>query len=325
MLLLLLLGVLDSLNGSMQFFHGGMDRFRVPVNIAGSPIWNLYRISAAQQASDANEALAPMPSIVKDSLQEWHAAHPDRSLMLVLVESMGMPKSAAVRDWLVQQVQSPGVPERWSVRHGEESFRGATTHGELRVLCGLDGRYAMVESGLASQCLPGQLSQQGFESVGYHGFQLSMFNRNRWWQLVGLRPHAFDYQHASPDKKDCHDVFHGICDAEVLREAIQHVQEGRRFSYVVTLDTHMPLPAAAGAVPADVRALCRREAVSDRACELLNQLGWTLHSLGSQLAAGGGTPYVAMVGDHAPPFLERESRAAFLTDKVPFLLLEPRR
>ena len=324
-LLLFLLVGLDSLNGSMQFFHTGLDRFRLPLNIAGSPTWNLYRMQQAQQPGKAGDVLTPMPSIVRESMQGWHTAHPDRSMMLVLVESMGQPKSMAVRDWLAQQAQPLGVAERWSIRAGEEVFHGSTTHGELRVLCGLDGRYDSVDAALSPQCLPGQLSAQGFDAVGYHGFQLTMFNRARWWQLVGLKPHVFDYQHAAPEAKDCHNVFHGMCDAEMLREAIAHVQEERRFSYVVTLDTHLPLPAAAGSVPDDVRTICGRENLSERSCELVNQLGGVLRTLGSQLAAGSGTPYVAIVGDHAPPFLARESRTEFLPDKVPFLLLEPKR
>jgi phosphoglycerol transferase MdoB-like AlkP superfamily enzyme len=217
------------------------------------------------------------------------------------------------------------VVERWNVQHGEEGFRGATTHGELRLLCGLDARYSNVDAGWANRCLPGQLRAQGFQAIGYHGFQLVMFNRERWWQFLGLKPYNFDYQHASAGARDCHNVFRGICDVEVLRSAIANVQEDRRFSYVVTLDTHLPLPVAAGAVTAEVRAICDSESLPDRACELVNLLGRVLQSLGTQLAAGAGTPYVAVVGDHAPPFLERESRAAFKKDMVPFLLLEPKR
>lgn len=324
-LLLLLLGSLDSLNGSMQLLHGGLDRFRLPVNVAGSPVWNLYRMNQEPPPGQGGDALGPIPSAVRDAVQAWHDVHPERSVILVLVESMGQPQSIAVRDWLARQVQMPGVTGRWQLRAGQEAFRGSTTHGELRVLCGLDGRYDSVEAGLASRCLPGQLAQQGFDAVGYHGFQLTMFNRARWWQLVGLKPHAFDYQHAAASAKDCHNVFHGICDGEVLREAVAHVQQDRRFSYVVTLDTHLPLPAAAAQVPDDERRLCDREGLSGASCELVNQLGVTLRSLGTQLAAGEGTPYVAIVGDHAPPFLARENRAGFLTGQVPFLLLEPDR
>jgi hypothetical protein len=306
----------------MQLLHAGLDRFRLPVNIAGSPIWNLYRMQQAQR--EAGDVLTPMPSSVRDAVQAWHADHPDRSVMLVLVESMGQPKSVAMREWLARQATPPEVSDRWSVRAGEERFRGSTTHGELRVLCGLDGPFDRVDAALAPRCLPGQLSAQGFDAVGYHGFQLTMFNRVQWWPQIGLKPHVFDYQHVEPGSKDCHDVFHGMCDAVVLREAVAHVQAQRRFSYVVTLDTHLPLPVPAGNVPGDVLALCDREGLSGHACELVNQLGGTLRTLGAQLAAGSGTPYVAIVGDHAPPFLARDSRLGFVPDKVPFLLLEPK-
>lgn len=321
LLLLFALGALDSLNGSMQVFGGGLDRLRSPVNVAGSPIWNLYSMRVA--GGSVEVALTPMASPVNKTLREWHAAHPDQGLMLVLVESMGEPKSVPIRAWLASQLRSEGLDVRWRLREGEESFRGATTHGELRVLCGLDGPYELVNKGMAPTCLPEQLNLNGFESIGYHGFQMAMFDRQRWWTTLGLTAYQWDYEDAAPLVKDCHNVFHGICDAEVLREAVKHVQANKRFSYVITLDTHLPLPSMASAIPADVRELCMRERMSISACELVNQLGGTLRSLGRLLVAGQRTPLVAVVGDHAPPFLEGESRAAFAPDKVPFYILEP--
>jgi len=216
------------------------------------------------------------------------------------------------------------VLERWAVRAGDESFRGSTTHGELRVLCGLDGHYEGIHSGMGSHCLPGQLRAQGFESIGYHGFQLTMFDRERWWPHVGLTPHIFDYQRVAAESKNCHNVFRGVCDVEALRLAVDHVQADRRLSYVLTLDTHLPLPTVAGTIPDEVRELCKREGMSVHACELVNQFGLMLRALASQLAAGSGTPYVAIVGDHAPPFLERKSQANFLPSKVAYILLEPK-
>lgn len=322
LLILLALGTLDTLNGSMQVFGGGLDRLRSPVNVAGSPIWNIY--SMRMDGGSVEPALTLMPSVVNKTLQEWHASHPYQGLLLILVESMGEPQSEAVRAWLARQLQTEILALRWHLRQGEESYRGATTHGELRVLCGLDGSYKRIDGDVAPTCLPKRLNLDGFESVGYHGFQLAMFDRQRWWKTLGLTAFQFDYKNAASQVKDCHNVFHGVCDVEVLREAVNHVQTDRRFSYVITLDTHLPLPSAAAAIPDDVRALCLRERTPMSACELVNQLGVTLRSLAHLLVAGRNTPFVAVVGDHSPPFLERESRAAFLPDKVPFYILEPR-
>ena len=322
LLVLLALGAADALNGSMQVFGGGLDRLRSPLNVAGSPIWNLYSMNAA--GSHVDPALTPMPSLVNRTLREWHAAHPDRGLMLVLVESMGQPQSEAIRAWLVSQLQNERLDLRWHLRHGEEAYRGATTRGELRVLCGLDGSYKLIHQDVAPTCLPDLLNSGDFDSVGYHGFQLAMFDRQSWWKTLGLTAYQPAYKDAVPGVKDCHNVFHGVCDAEVLREAVKHVQADRRFSYVVTLDTHLPLPSTAGIIPEEVRALCMRERMPISACELVNQLGGTLRSLGHLLTADKYSPFVAIVGDHAPPFLERDSRAAFVPDKVPFYILEPR-
>lgn len=322
-LLLGLMGLVDAANGSMQLGGVGLDRFHLPANVAGSPIWNLYRVQTATEAS-ALEQLVPTASTVHDGVRRWHAAHPDGSVLLVLVESMGLPNSRAVREWLGAQLQGPATRDRWRFEAGAEPFQGTTTHGELRVLCALDGPYGKVTAAQAPGCLPGQLAREGVESVGYHGFQLSMFDRDRWWTALGLKPHAFDYHHAAEDRRDCHDVFHGICDAEVLRLAVDTVQTPRRLAYVVTLDTHLPLPSSAKQVSAEATALCRREGLNESSCELVAQLGRLMNGLRDQLSSRGASPYVAVVGDHAPPFLGAGNRADFDAGQVPYFILEPR-
>ncbi|MBO9688673.1 MAG: hypothetical protein J7598_18890 [Mitsuaria chitosanitabida] len=321
--LLMLMGLVDALNGSMRLGGGGLDRFHFPVNVAGSPIWNLYRVQMATEDA-ASEPLRPVNSAVNESIRRWHAANPDGSVMLVLVESMGQPVSPVVRTWLGNQLQSPGVSNRWRFQQGSEPFQGSTTHGELRVLCALDGPYGKVTAAQAPECLPGQLAKDGVVSAGFHGFQLSMFDRDRWWKALGLRPHAFDYHHAGSAVRDCHDVFHGICDREVLRQAAIETRQPRRLAYVVTLDTHLPLPSSAKNMSSDAAAMCERERLSESACELVAQLGRLMNDLRDEVSSQENTPFVAVVGDHAPPFLTEESRSAFDSREVPYFLLEPR-
>lgn len=266
--------------------------------------------------------LQAIPSHARDSILQWHASHPSGSILLVLVESMGQPVNPQLRDWLGRQIRTSGVQQRWKLSDGTERFSGSTTHGELRVLCGLDGSYEMLAADNSSPCLPQRLGEDHFTATGYHGFQLSMFDRNRWWGVAGLRAHPFDYQQSPAAVKDCHAVFHGICDQEVLRTALASIQEPRRMAYVVTLDTHLPLSNRSVQTP-ELAALCAQADVGEAACALTDQLGALLREIASQLEASVSTPYVAVVGDHAPPFIRTSDRQAFLAKEVPYMLFEP--
>ncbi|WAC74967.1 hypothetical protein OU995_09845 [Roseateles sp. SL47] len=320
----LIAGVLlaDGMNGSMQMAGIGRDNLREPFNVGGSPVWNLYKMQQAGVPSQAS-GLQVVPSHVRDSILQWHASQPSGSILLVLVESMGEPVSPQLRDWLARQIQSPRLRQRWRFTAGTERFYGSTTHGELRVLCGLDGSYEMLDATNSHPCLPHQLGADEFTAMGYHGFQLSMFDRNRWWGVAGLQAHHFDYQRSPAQVKDCHAVFHGICDREVLHTAIASVQKPRRLAYVVTLDTHLPLSSRSKLQAPELAALCVQADVSEASCALTDQLGALLRDMANQLEESAATPYVAVVGDHAPPFIRTTDRQAFLTQEIPYLLLEP--
>ncbi|OWQ87197.1 hypothetical protein CDN98_10135 [Roseateles terrae] len=320
---LLLAGVLlaDGMNGSMQIGGIGRDNLREPYNVGGSPVWNLYKMQQAVVPSQAS-GLQAIPSHARDSILRWHASHPSGSILLVLVESMGQPVNSQLRDWLARQIRTTGVQQRWKLSDGTERFSGSTTHGELRVLCGLDGSYEMLGSANSGSCLPHRLADEHFTATGYHGFQLSMFDRNRWWAVAGLKAHAFDYQQSPVAVKDCHAVFHGICDQEVLRTALASVQAPRRMAYVVTLDTHLPL-SNRSVQTRELAALCAQADVGEASCALTDQLGTLLRGMADQLEASASTPYVAVVGDHAPPFIRTSDRQAFLAQEIPYFLLEP--
>lgn len=321
--LMALVVLVDGLNGSMQIGGIGRDNLREPYNVGGSPVWNLYKMQSAASPSQV-EGLQPVPSHAHDSILQWHASHPSGSILLVLVESMGEPVNSQLRDWLVRQIESPLVLRRWRLSAGTERFYGSTTHGELRVLCGLDGYYDRLDATNSRPCLPYQLGAGQFNATGYHGFQLSMFDRDRWWRVAGLQLHHFDYQHSPSQMKDCHAVFHGICDHEVLRTAIAAVQQPKSLAYVVTLDTHLPLSNRSETLAPELAALCAQADVGDASCALADQLGAFLRGMATQLEGSASTPFVAVVGDHAPPFIRAADRQSFLAQETPYILLEPR-
>lgn len=319
---LLLLCGLDVANGSTQFLGLGSDRFHVQANIVGSPIWNLINLTRQTAAmADQPMAAAAQPATYQAAVA-WHRAHPTHSLLLVLVESMGQPTSAALRAWLTAQIATTRISAQWLVRQDVDAFVGSTTYGELRVLCGLQGHYSSLLPADTVACLPRQLELDGFKSIGLHGFNLHFFDRNAWWPQLGLAIGA--PAPASGPAVHCNGVFLGSCDEVMLKQATCLADAPARFVYVLTLDTHLPLPPRPAALPPALSAICAAEGTDANACQMVGKLGRLLGGLEINLTAMKSKPWVAIVGDHSPPFLSRSARSAFSPSQVPLYILEPR-
>jgi hypothetical protein len=292
------------------------------MNVAGSPAWNVLRDE--RQSLLASGLPAPMRDPVTfRALRDWQTAHPGQTSMLVLVESMGLPRHPALRAWLKRQVATPRLLGRWKIQSSDEEFIGATTSGELRALCGLHGHYSRVGDTLASMCLPRQLMAKGVTSLGIHGFGLRMFDRADWWPRIGLKPWHWQESEAVVEM-NCNQAFPGVCDSAVLEQAVKQAQVPGRFVYALTLDTHLPLDLRhATPLPADLQAACTTSATPALPCQFVHKLGDLLAGLESRLVASEATPFLVVVGDHAPPFGEAINRDVFVPDRVPMFVLEP--
>lgn len=318
-LVAVMIQVLDISNGSSPMFGRG-DRFLVPVNIAGSPLWGLVdSLNRGRFREDGTHRR--MRSTSHIAIEQWHVTHPRDSVLVVLVESMGLPRSTAAKQWLHQQMDTPGLRERWQLSSESEPFLGSTTHGELRVLCGVAGSYTRMTRESGAQCLPAQWRAEGFETYGFHGFSMKMFDRGHWWPLIGLTPQTF----TGKEPTHCNATFAGVCDEALLDRAVSAAGQAGRFVYALTLDTHLPFVEHGGA-PRDpaLEAVCQADQIPDSACELIARTGRVLGGVAQRAAALSVVPMIVVVGDHAPPFVEPVARKAFDASRVPLFVLTPR-
>jgi len=316
------LGLFDMLNGSMQVLGQGRDHVALAVNVAGSPIWNLIR-NAQSQAVARQAEPSPLPSHVFFAARQWHEAHPADSMLIIVVESFGLPKYDSLQEWLLHRIDTGSIRGRWQVEWGKEEFVGSTTNGELRVLCGLNASYLQVRPQVGKDCLPAQLKAQGFSTLGLHGFQLGMFDRKQWWPYIGIDPEALDYANFPSHERDCHSVFRGICDEAIIRTAVEKSSGKSKFVYALTLDTHLPLADTGRHMDPSLKRICASEKVDELACDLLSRLGQILQEIERNLGQTGATPFVAIVGDHSPPFLTSAPRDVFDATNVPYIVLSP--
>lgn len=316
---LCLLGA-DVLNGSSAM--SGRDVRFAAANIAGSPALS---ISARLSSNTTAYPLSPLPEDASITglahVKDWAQAHPDRSVVLVIVESMGKHQSANVRNWLSAQLVTPEVRARYESEALDVPFRGATTSGELRALCGLQGAYRHMNAETGRGCLPFSLAAQGWQTKGIHGFSGAMFDRDRWWSLVGLQQSSFAETLKPQGLPSCGGAFRGICDSNLVHLAFQEASPARSFVYLLTLNMHLPL-AAVSASDSE-RQLCRTEQLDEDVCQMVAQTGRLLATIGREAAAAAREPLIVVIGDHAPPFVRTLSRTQFDQKYVPAYILRP--
>ena len=323
LLSLVAFAALEAVNGSFHMFGLVSDRWMVSVNLAGSPTWNVLNSQKRNPLASGQ----PVPFTDARSyaiLSNWRATHSRQSALVILVESMGQPMSQQLQDWLVKCLSTDRINDRWSVEVGTERFVGATTSGELRVLCGLMGHYSKLTEASRASCLPLQWRQAGSEAIGLHGFHMRMFDRRKWWPEIGLR--VWDQQpfDNSGLQMNCNEAFPGICDAQVLKEAVHAADRPDSFVYALTLDTHLPLSESRENIEPMLKRACSDSDVSMTSCELAFRLGQMLASLEESLAGMSNPPLVLIVGDHAPPFAEASNQKAFEANSVALIVLRPR-
>jgi hypothetical protein len=316
-ILLIFILVTDVLDVS---YHFPPSRFGA-LNIAGSPSLGLVRhrfLRPPHQITPVNDS-----SRLADQTVSWAKNHPGRQILWVISESLGAPEDPNVMAWLDRTVRH-SLPDGYQAYVGTTSFKGATTSAELRQLCALSGGYDRLNSDDASACLPARLSSLGMRTRGLHAFSGRMFQRIRWWPQLGLQQRLFfeDLAPLMPTRR-CGQAFRGLCDEDLVDYALRnHGQSGAQFTYLLTLNTHLPLNLS---ISSGVRPpICQERHIPPMSCTLLAAHQRFLKHLGAALRRRTDKPLVVIVGDHAPPFVDAEERSTFKTDQVPYWVLEPR-
>ncbi len=316
---LVLVSTLDILNGSAFPSWLGQDSYRIPANVSGSPSYNLVNQALSARAS----AALPVKRWPDDGSVDpvsW-ARNSRGNVLVVVVESMGQLQDPELADWLRRQLVNDAPTGPWSAYTDTVEFRGATTAGELRTLCQLSTHYSKLNPVTAAGCMPQRMTDLGYQTFGLHGFTGMMFERNRWWPMLGLQQQTFA-DGTREDAPQCGSAFRGICDDYMLEQALQILREPNRFVYLLTLNTHMPLTKVK--IAPELVTLCRARQVSDSVCQLTWQLGKFLAQTRAGLERLPQAPFVMVVGDHSPPFVVQADRRQFMTTQVPRFILVPR-
>lgn len=253
------------------------------------------------------------------------------NVAVIVVESMGDVRDAALHDVVWSPMQSAAVQAKYAVRTGSVAFRGGTTSGELRELCGIFADYITLPLSAIPKCLPRVLAKQGFHTFAVHGYRSIYYNRAIWYPLLFDSIYFDGELEKGVGARRCGTQFRGICDQDAIRLIGQllHSNE-KRLVYWMTLDAHTPVdmerrPEFAQAWSAnrmDSNPRCR---IAPEVC--LQALFWRdMFTRIAELATDPALPPTRflIVGDHAPAFVRREPASVFVPGRVPFIELVPR-
>ena len=252
----------------------------------------------------------------------------DRHVLLVMVEAMGQPVDPALRSRLVNLWATPEVRARYEVITGDTLFYGSTTKGEMRELCGRWADYDQVLKQRDETCLPSVLARRGYHSSAWHSFTGGFFDRTTWYPNVGFQEMRFAPEMMEAGAEKCPGVFAGACDRDIPRQigAALRAAEQPQFLYWLTVNSHLPVPSSERL---HTEHCARFDSSLDRdfpqVCRLLQLFEQSGRELAQEIArADFPDTDILIVGDHLPPFFDRQHRSQFEQDRVPWILLRPK-
>lgn len=308
---------LDIGNGSFDAL--GTARLRFGVDVAGSGTLKLARSVVADARASRTVTPDPAPDSPHRQLIALGDAYPGRSILVLLAESWGYARDAA----LTRYVAAPLVAldgHGYEIRVGAREFKGATTAAELRVLCGLVGDYRVLLAGaVPAECAPAASAAQGRPAVAVHSFRGGMFERATWWPRIGFGETLFEPELSARGVPRCGGPFAGSCDREALAVVRAALAGPPRFVYFLTLNTHLPLHARTTVDPA-LADLCERDRVPADVCQLTAEQAALMTDVAAMLRSLPVPPVVMITGDHSPPYGSLDARNAFDPAVVPLVV-----
>jgi hypothetical protein len=305
--------------------------------IAGAAVWGFSQldiwIGQGMRGHYKRVAVegAPFTSAVQQShlqplLQPAASGEPQRNLMIVMVESLGSPAgNPEMERLLFARYRQPAVAARFALSSGETTYYNSTTAAEIRELCGRWGDYYDLLQRDDETCLPARLRAQGFDTTAFHTFAGSFFARDVWYPNIGFEQDFFADDLLKSGAEGCGGLFPGVCDRDVPELMAEHLKQadGPQFVYWLTLNTHLPVPPGNNLDSDDCGELspslndefpmiCRQFAIWDDIDAALIE----------EITAADFPPTdILIVGDHMPPYYDRDLRSQFEPDTVPWLLL----
>lgn len=250
-----------------------------------------------------------------------------RNLILVMVESLGVPRgNAEMQRKLFALYSSPAITGMYDISTGTSLFYNSTTSGEIRELCGRWGDYYELVDQRDDGCQPAQMARKGYASKAMHSFDGDFFERSQWYPNIGFESTQFAPDLIARGSRPCGGVFPGACDRDVPRLITEELKKSDtpQFIYWLTVNAHLPVPPGANLdvdncerispiLAAQFPMICRQFAIFDATdAALITEI----------TASDFPESDILIVGDHMPPYFDRHHRSQFDPERVPYIHLK---
>lgn len=298
-------------------------------NVASSA--GLSLVKSAWSAMSSRTTPVAVHEIDSATRRAGWFAHPpkDRHLVLIVVESWGMPKDASWLDAVTEPLYESSVLARYRVESGSVPFHGPTVPAEFRELCGLSSAVVQrpTDEKLLANCLPAQARLRGETTLYLHPFDGFMFYRRQWVPGLGFDSVLFRRELLDAGVKKCDGPFAGACDDDAIRWLGDRLNSPQApgFIFLLTLNSHLPVTMPKNGGNPLLCGTEQRLTGDESICELLTLIR-QVHAATAQIAVRNDLPPTEflLVGDHAPPFLYKWRRERFSQAEVPYIHLIPR-
>ncbi|MBC2664992.1 sulfatase-like hydrolase/transferase [Novosphingobium flavum] len=308
-----------------------VQRFAIPMNwlmgflaVTGAMHFDTYATAATRGTYDAISAPVNLSSAVETSGHSQPRAD-RRNLVVILVEALGMPNSPVTRRLFEADWDRPEWRARYNVNRGTVPYYGSTTNAEMRELCGVWSLNQVADFS-KTDCLPRRFARAGYETTAMHAFTGEFFGRATWWKEAGFDHTLFREKLVQHGARICGGVFPGACDEDVPGQIAAGLKRAVRpqLVYWVTLNSHLPVVEAPD-LGTDNCTFGGPELAEQS--DLLCPLFLVHHRLADAITRMALDPTlpptdILIVGDHMPPFFQRDARAQFEGHEVPWVLLQ---
>jgi phosphoglycerol transferase MdoB-like AlkP superfamily enzyme len=248
-----------------------------------------------------------------------------RNIVVVVVESLGLPVDPALRARILAPFKDSRIAARYDVAFGSSPYFGSTTSGEMRELCGRWDDYQAYTEMVDTGCLPARLARAGYETTAVHSFSGGFFKRHVWYPNIGFQTSIFGESLRARGVEQCPGVFAGACDRDVPRLLKKELlgKDQPQFLYFLTVNSHLPIPAYSGMRSDKCENYdAALQAKYPMICRLFAIYGGLSRELVKLFADPDLPPMdILVVGDHMPPFYDRRLRSEFDGERIPWIVL----
>lgn len=323
--------VIDFFNGQGPLRRYSVTLFHFNGNIVSAPSWSFANAvkDVLTRKNDQQNNVEYIGSVSKKIFTGEPDSIAAKKEILVLVESWGLLKNKELEEEVAKPLYALVGEKGYSISAGVTNYKYTTQAGEFREITGyMFHYYQAYDDWVKKNSLFLKKQQEGYRVIGLHGYSSAFYERNKTWPAFGVQDMYFAEQFRQLSMPLCGNAyFSGICDSAIntwLFNSMQQQPERKEFYYWVTLGTHLPLIAIHDNAFNRFAEKWKSQGIPETVLQLAYQHQLLFVDIASKLRnLPVANWHIALIGDHAPPFISPAERNQYSSTQVPYLDIRP--